>query len=119
MQGKRSAFLAFIAVLFTVSALFFTNRAVTPKVATWDEVLSQAEAGGYRIMGVEELATRYRTDPTQLLLVDTRQEWEYRAGHIKGAVNFPMEPTGWARWRKAGSLEAFLGSEKDRTVVFY
>jgi rhodanese-related sulfurtransferase len=52
-------------------------------------------------------------------LVDTRQEWEYRTGHIKGALNFPMEPTWWARWRKAGDLRALLGPEKERGIVFY
>ncbi len=39
------------------------------------------------------LSERYQKDAKSLLLVDTRQEWEYRTGHLKGAVNFPMEPT--------------------------
>jgi hypothetical protein len=30
-----------------------------------------------------------------------------------------MEPTAWARWRKAQALEKILGPEKDRTIVFY
>jgi hypothetical protein len=30
-----------------------------------------------------------------------------------------MEPTWWSRWRKAGDLKAFLGTDKDRTIVFY
>jgi rhodanese-related sulfurtransferase len=51
--------------------------------------------------------------------VDTRQEWEYRTGHIDGAVNFPMEPTGWARWRNRGPMETFLGPDKERGIVFY
>jgi rhodanese-related sulfurtransferase len=53
------------------------------------------------------------------MLIDTRQEWEYRAGHIAGALLFPMEPTWWARWRKAGALRELLGEDKDRLVVFY
>jgi rhodanese-related sulfurtransferase len=52
-------------------------------------------------------------------MVDTRQEWEYRTGHIKGALNFPMEPTGWARWRKKGALSKFLGPDKNQLIVFY
>jgi rhodanese-related sulfurtransferase len=51
--------------------------------------------------------------------VDTRQEWEYRTGHIKGAVNFSMEPTRWSRWRSAAALKAFLGPDRERTIVFY
>jgi hypothetical protein len=30
-----------------------------------------------------------------------------------------MEPTAWSRWRKAGALEALLGPDKDRLIVFY
>ena len=118
-KTRKRHFIAFVAVLLTVGALWFTNRAVTPKQATWDDVLAEAKAGGYRIITTEELAERYRKDAKSLLLVDTRQEWEYRTGHLKGAVNFPMEPTWWSRWRKASALETFLGPDKDRTVIFY
>jgi len=51
--------------------------------------------------------------------VDTRQEWEYRTGHIRGAVNFPMEPTWLSRWRKKNALAQLLGADKNRTIVFY
>jgi len=111
--------MALAAVLLTVFALWLTNRAVTPKEATWDDVLAEAKAGGYKIITTEDLAELYRKDAKSLLLVDTRQEWEYRTGHLKGAVNFPMEPTAWSRWRKASALEAILGPDKDRTIIFY
>ncbi len=119
MQGKKSIIFALVAVLITVGALWLTSRAVTPKESTWADVLVEAKAGGYRIMSTEELSDLYRKEKGNLLLVDTRQEWEYRTGHIKGAVNFPMEPTWWSRWRKASALEKLLGPDKDRTVVFY
>jgi rhodanese-related sulfurtransferase len=51
--------------------------------------------------------------------VDTRQEWEYRTGHIQGAPNFPMEPTWFARWQRKGELGKLLGPDKERSVVFY
>jgi rhodanese-related sulfurtransferase len=51
--------------------------------------------------------------------VDTRQEWEYRTGHLKGALNFPIEPTWFSRWRNQKPLEAFLGPDKNRFIVFY
>jgi rhodanese-related sulfurtransferase len=54
-----------------------------------------------------------------MLLVDTRQEWEYRSGHIKGALNFPIEPTWLSRWRNKGALAKFLGPDKNRFIVFY
>ena len=119
MQNQKVTYIALVAVVIMVGALWFTNRAVTPKEATWDDVLAEAMAGNYRIITTEELAERYRKDAGSLLLVDTRQEWEYRSGHIEGAVNFPMEPTSWSRWRKASALETFLGPDKDRAIIFY
>jgi predicted sulfurtransferase len=119
MQNKKTTFIAFLAILITVGALWFTNRAVTPKQATWDDVLAEGKNGGYGIITTEALSELYQKNAGSILLVDTRQEWEYRTGHLKGAVNFPMEPTAWSRWRKASALEAFLGADKNRTVIFY
>ena len=119
MQNQKTTLIAFVAVLLTVAALWFTNRVVTPKEATWDDVLAEAKTGGYRVITPEELAERYRKDAKRLLLVDTRQEWEYRTGHLLGAVDFPMEPTSWSRWRRAPALETFLGPDKDRAIIFY
>jgi len=119
MQNKKTALIALVAVLLTVGSLWLTNRAVTPKETTWDDVLAEAKAGGYQIITTEELSERYLKDAKSLLLVDTRQEWEYRTGHLKGAVNFSIEPTAWSRWRKASALETFLGPDRDRTVIFY
>jgi predicted sulfurtransferase len=119
MQNKKTTIVAFLAVLLTVGGLWLTNRAVTPKEAAWDDVLAEGRAGGYKIIATDELSERYQKDPESLLLVDTRQEWEYRTGHLKEAVNFPTEPTAWSRWRKASALEAFLGADKDRTIIFY
>ena len=119
MENKKTILVALAAVILTASALWLTSRAVTPKTVTWDDVLAEAKQGGYRLITTKELAARFENNPAEMLLVDTRQEWEFRTGHIKGAVNFPMEPTGWSRWRKAGALETLLGSDKDRSLVFY
>ncbi len=119
MQNKKTTFIAIMAMVLTVGCLWFTNRAVTPKQAAWDDVLAEARNGGYKIITTDELSERYRKRPNSLLLVDTRQEWEYRTGHLKEAVNFPIEPTRWSRWRKASALETFLGPDKNRTIIFY
>ncbi len=119
MQNKKSALIASLAVLITVGAMWFTKPGVTPMEATWDDVLAEAKAGGYGLITTSELFDRYEKDAKCILLVDTRQEWEYRTGHIKGALNFPVEPTWWSRRSKASALESFLGPDKDRTVVFY
>ena len=119
MKSRASIFLALSAVVVAVVFVWYGQRPTIPAQATWDEVLIEAEVGGYRIITTEELADRYRKDSSAQLLVDTRQEWEYRTGHMESALNFPMEPTWWSRWRKAGDLEDLLGSDKERYLVFY
>ena len=118
MNGVRKTLLALVAIAITAGALWFTNRSVTPKEATWEDIQAEAKQGGYHIISTQELWNRCNKNPDSLLLVDTRQEWEYRAGHIKDALNFPMEPTWFSRWRKKEYLETFLGSDKDRFIVF-
>lgn len=119
MKRKHSVFIALVSVLLTVFVIWYTQRAVSPKQAGWDDVLAEAARGGYQVISTEDLAKRYFDEPSDLLLVDTRQEWEYRTGHMKGAVNFPMEPTWWARLSVADEMEEFLGPNKDRLLVFY
>ena len=119
MSGVRTSIVAFMALSITIGALWFNNRTVPPKEATWEDVEAEAKRGGYRIIRTEELEDRYKNDPKSIILVDTRQAWEYRTGHIKGALNFPMEPTWLSQWRKKGSLETFLGPDRNRFIVFY
>jgi len=119
MRNKKSILLAVVAVGLVIGVLWFTNRAVTPTAATWEDVLQEAKLGGYQIIKTEEIWERYQKNPQDLMLVDTRQEWEYRTGHLKGAVIFSMEPTAWSRWRKQKEMETFLGTDKNRSIVFY
>jgi hypothetical protein len=119
MRGVGKALLAILAIAFTIGVLWFDHRTESPKEATWQDVMAEAKQGGYRLIRVEELWERYSKDSQHILLVDTRQEWEYRTGHIKDALNFPMEPTWLSRWKKKGGLERFLGPDKNRFIVFY
>jgi predicted sulfurtransferase len=119
MKKRTSLVVALAAVLITIVSVWYSQRPIAAKQATWDDVTAEATAGGYRIITTEELAEKYRQDPSGLTLVDTRQEWEYRTGHMEGALNFPVEPTFWARLRKAGELAKFLGPDKKRALVFY
>ena len=102
-----------------MGVLWYTHRDVVPPKATIDDVRNEARKRGYRLINTDELWKRYQANAHDLLLVDTRQEWEFRTGHIKGAQNFPIEPTGLSRWRKKSALETFLGPEKNRLIVFY
>ena len=119
MNKKVTGFLALAAIVLTVLTIWYTERSVIFKQASWDDVLAEAERGGYEIISTEDLAKRFFEHSSELLLVDTRQEWEYRTGHIDGAVNFPMEPTWWDRWSKADEMKKILGPEKNHLLVFY
>ena len=119
MKNAGKTLLALVAIAATLGALWYSNRVVIPQKATWKNVLNEARQGGYQIIETDELWQRYQADPENMIMVDTRQQWEYRTGHIRGASNFPMEPTGWSRWRKKGALAKFLGPDKNRLIVFY
>jgi hypothetical protein len=119
MQRKGTTLLALVAVALTLGVLWHLQRPIIVKEATREDVKAEARSGGYHLITTEELAQRYRQHPGKLLLVDTRQDWEYRTGHIQGAVNFPIAPTAWSRWRSQGPLAQFLGPDKDRLIVFY
>jgi 3-mercaptopyruvate sulfurtransferase SseA len=119
MENRKTILFALLAMATVIGILWFTSRAVTPKEATWEDVLIEGKQGGYQIIQTQDLWDRVQKDSNAILLVDTRQEWEFRTGHIKGAVNFPLEPTAWSRWRKQKPLETFLGPDKNRFIVFY
>jgi 3-mercaptopyruvate sulfurtransferase SseA len=119
MSAIKKTVFALVAVVISAGYLWHANRVVTPKAATWNDVQVEAQQGGYRIIDTDALWDRYQKDPDSILLVDTRQEWEYRTGHIKGALNFPIEPTWLSRWRNKGALEKFLGPDKNRFIVVY
>ncbi len=108
-----------ILAIATVGVLWATNRAVAPREATWDDVAEEAKSGGYQLISTNELKERHEQNLEKILFVDTRQDWEFAAGHIKAAVNFPIEPTWWSRWRKQADLAAMLGPDKDRIIIFY
>jgi thiol:disulfide interchange protein DsbD len=102
-----------VAVFLTIGFAWYTHRpAPLPQEATWKEVEAQAKQGGYRLITTAELAELYRRSDDTLLIVDTRQDWEYRTGYIKGAVNFSLEPTWWSAWRSQRKLARLLGPDK-------
>ena len=92
---------------------------IVPGGCLGGDVMIEAKQGGYRIIDTAALWDRYQKNPEAMLLVDTRQDWEYRTGHIKGALNFPMEPTWLSRWRNKGAIEKILGPDKNYFIVFY
>ena len=119
MNRLKTTMMALVALAITVGLLWFANRSATPKKATFEDMVAEAANGGYRLINTESLKKLYDEDPQGFLLVDARQEWEYRTGHMEGALNFPMEPTWLSRWKKRDAMEKFLGPDKNRSIVFY
>jgi hypothetical protein len=119
MSGLKRIVFILIAVAICAGYLWYANREIIPKTVTWQDVLADAKNGNYRIISTDELWNRYKQDSEIILLVDTRQEWEYRTGHIKCAINFPIEPTWLSRWRNKGALQKLLGPDTSRMIVFY
>ena len=117
MNPSRTLIMTVVAVSVANASLWWTHQAVTPREATWEDVKAEAQRGGYRLVTTQELASMVSQHTP--MLIDTRQDWEYRTGHIHGAINFPIEPTWWSRWRKADDLQHLLGPDKERLVVFY
>jgi len=119
MSRTSKVTLSVISVAIALAAVWFLNRPVTPRAVTSDDVAAEAERGGYRLIDLQGLLALHERDPQDLLLVDTRQEWEYRSGYIKGAELFSMVPTWWERFSKKDELGTLLGPDKGRSIVFY
>ena len=87
------------------------------------KVLSSGLPGWKKAKGLVVLPTnglkKMINEDESYVLIDLRPKEAAIAGHIKGAVNFPMEPTWLSRWQKKGDLENLLGTDKNRAVVFY
>ena len=119
MNNLPKTIFALIAISLTAGYIWYGSRTAAPPKADWDDVRAAAIRGGYHLISTDKLWQQYQSNPASMLMVDTRQEWEYRSGHIQGAVNFPMEPTWLSRWRKKGALEILLGADRNRLIVFY
>jgi 3-mercaptopyruvate sulfurtransferase SseA len=119
MKSIRLLLMPGLALSVTLLILWYSHLPAPIVASNQAQVELEAAKGGYRLMDVAALSKLYQTDQEKILLVDTRQEWEHRAGHIAGSINFPMEPTWWARWQRKGDLKTALGPQTEKTIVFY
>ncbi len=110
--------LSFLAVVVLAAMPFVAVAGETP--TWWAEAVRDGEQNGYRVITLEELAVLSKTD-NNLLLIDARPGYEYRAGHIPGAVNLEFHPGDKVRFssEKRERLRNLIGQDKDRPVVFY
>lgn len=96
--GRTSITGAALCIALLTPVLFRTQEALASAGApTMDDVRAEAARGGYRLIDLGELRSRLEREPGRILLVDTRQDWEFRTGHIPDSINFSFEPTRWSR----------------------
>jgi hypothetical protein len=117
---KNNIFVSFFLVNIVLLCVFTPlSSAAPPELNSEETVALEAKRGGYKLIDVESLWSMYQSGQGKILLVDTRQEWEYHSGYIRGAVNFPMEPTWLSRMTRRGELEQLLGADKLQPLIFY
>lgn len=107
------ALLALLTVLLTVS--------VAAHAADWPEqIRHEAEVGGYRLVDTPEL-NRMMADDKSLLILDVRPDYEYRDGHIPGAVNveFDLGDEHGAAPVKLDRIRRLAGTDTSRPIVIY
>ena len=111
-----------LLLVFSFLTPFHQVRAATdPQAKAWAQVQYEARRGNYKLIMPEDIKGRFLENPTSLLLIDTRQEWEYHREHIKGALNLPVTPTWWIQyspWARA-EMKQLLGPDKTRLAIFY
>ena len=84
-----------------------------------ETVLQEAANGKYQLIDVEKLWELYQDSSREILLIDTRQDWEYRTGHINGASHFSMETNWFSRLIQRHALAQALGPDKEKILIFY
>ena len=115
-----------VQLIFLLPSLFVSGaQRVEAGQATQEQVLAQvqeeARRGNYQLIRPEVIRDRFLKNPNSLVLVDTRQEWEYQREHVERAVNLPVEPTWrtqYTPWSRS-AMRKLLGPDKKRGIVFY
>jgi hypothetical protein len=109
-----------LSIALAIPVLFLRPGALLAAGAPMmEDVRAEAVHGGYRLIDLGELRGRLEREPGRILLVDTRQDWEYRTGHIPNSINFSFEPTRWSRLKNRWALAKALGADTSRPIVFY
>ena len=85
-----------MAVVISAATLWYNNRTVAPKDATWNDVVAEAEAGGYRLISTEDLQKRYQNNGS------CHGSQRCFNGHISSLPNEEgglKPPVGWLRYK--------------------
>jgi hypothetical protein len=109
-----------ILIVFLMMMGYAIPTAAIPSQADLEiSVQQEAERGKYQLINADDLWELYQDTSKNGLLIDTRQDWEYRTGHIVNAIHFSMEPTWFSRLIQRHALAQKLGPDKNQILVFY
>lgn len=110
---------AFPAALFCLVWLLFPLSAFAYEQPVWWADMERAAArDGYVLIADNALAV------SDALLLDVRPDYEFRGGHLEGAVNVEFPPTDTAGDREllasaVQAVESLAGQNRKRTIVVY
>jgi thioredoxin:protein disulfide reductase len=119
MTFTKKLLVSLLVALCAIGGFWLADRAVKPTEATWDQAVTDARQGKYQLIHTDEIRQLIEEAPQKMLLIDARDEKDFRAGHIPGAINVPMGLTFWSQWKEKRALGTALGQDKNRFVVFY
>ncbi len=86
----------------------------------WSDAKKRAEEAKFSLIDFPKLQTLVQSGK-ELILLDVRPDYEYKDGHIPGALNFEFHLGHRSRMapERARALKALLGPKKDRLIVTY
>ena len=86
----------------------------------WPSALAEAQRDGYTLTTPEEIQSLYASG-TSYSIVDVRPDYEFKTGHLPGAINFEIDLGDRLdlKPQKAAAFRKVLGMDKDRQIVIY
>ncbi len=88
------------------------------------QIARDAKSGGYSLIMADEL--NVLLVKSNLVLIDTLPEKNFKKNHIKGAINFPFPNDHMEKWDKEGvkgksvlDFKNFLGKDNNKLIIFY
>ena len=107
-------YLSFFILLVSIPAMS------EERLVWWDQLVDEAQRDGYSLITLENLKNIYKSKEPFLIL-DTRTEYEYNAGHLPKAINIEFDLGDKLQFRqeKKAAFLKLLGPDKSRKIIIY
>ena len=86
----------------------------------WERAEMVARQEGYRLVSLQQLQTLYDSKQN-FLIVDVRPDYQFREGHLPGAVQIEIDPGDRYSLKpdKRSRFRSVLGSDINRRIIIY